>query len=135
MYAEEIVGLGVFCGPLSERTFGSGGEEGQSEVTSRRAFHREDGVVLPFKENLQRQSESSSREMKALFWSGSSIKPSEGKKKKRPAHSLHHVRDEAVGDAWTRLLCQVECVFQLLDGPDATAARPPLLLQLDRPKL
>lgn len=47
-----------------------------------------------------------------------------------PAHSLHHVCDEAVGDARTGLLGQVEGVFQLLNGSYAAATRPPLLLQL-----
>lgn len=51
---------------------------------------------------------------------------------KLPAHSLHHVCDKAVRDARTGLLCQIEGVFQLLNGPNATATRPPLLLQLDK---
>lgn len=47
-----------------------------------------------------------------------------------PAHSLHHVRDEAVRDAWTGLLGQIKGVFQLLDGSYSSSARSPLLLQL-----
>lgn len=47
-----------------------------------------------------------------------------------PAHSLHHVCDEAVRDARTGLFSEVEGVLQLLNGSYAAAARPPLLLQL-----
>lgn len=51
-----------------------------------------------------------------------------------PAHSLHHVCDKAVRDAWTGFLSQIEGVFQLLNGAYAAAARPPLLLQLQELK-
>ena len=47
-----------------------------------------------------------------------------------PAHSLHHMCDEAVGDAWTGLLREVEGVLQLLDSSYTSATCPPLLLQL-----
>lgn len=50
---------GLLWSFIRERMVGSGGEEGQSEVTSSWAFHREDGVVLPFRENLQREIKSS----------------------------------------------------------------------------
>lgn len=66
-----------------------------------------------------------SKEMRRFSW----IKAAGGE---LPAHSLHHVCDKAVRDARTGLLCQIEGVFQLLNGPDATATRPPLLLQLDK---
>lgn len=66
-----------------------------------------------------------SNEMRCFSW----IKAAGGE---LPAHSLHHVCDKAVRDARTRLLCQIEGVFQLLNGPNATATRPPLLLQLDK---
>lgn len=45
-----------------------------------------------------------------------------------PAHSLHHVCDKAVRDAWTGLLCEVEGVLQLLNGSYASTTRPSFLL-------
>lgn len=68
-------------------------------------FHREDGVVLPFKENLQKQNKT------CLVWLEKARRRCELPVDASPAHSLHHVRDEAVRDAWTRLLSQIEGVF------------------------
>lgn len=80
-------------------------------------------MVLPFKENLQKQNQQ-------LIWGITQDGGTGLPVGASPAHSLHHVRDEAVRDAWTGLLGQIKGVFQLLDGSYSSSARSPLLLQL-----
>lgn len=92
-------------------------------------FHREDGVVLPFKENLKERHEAAGQNKISVYllfnikqgcWDGGTS----------PAHSLHHMCNETVRDARTGLLCQVEGILQFLNGSYSAATCPPLLLQL-----
>lgn len=80
--------------------------DGAESQYNRVWFHREDGVVLPFKENLQKQNETGLLEggKKTCWWSELPVDTS-------PAHSLHHVRDKAVWDAGTGLLSQIKGIF------------------------
>lgn len=82
--------------------------------------HRKDEVVLPFKENLWDDMKEQVR-MKKVCHVADCCDVS-------PAHSLHHVCDKAVGDAWTGFLCEVEGVLQFLNGSYATTTGPTLLL-------
>lgn len=50
----ELVGGGVFCGPY-EATGGTGRRKSEELSYIQPGVHREDGVVLPFKENLREQ--------------------------------------------------------------------------------
>lgn len=47
----------VFCGPYLRRWVGLGDRKGAELSYIQLGFHREDGVVLPFKENLQERHE------------------------------------------------------------------------------
>lgn len=69
-------------------------------------FHREDGVVLPFNENLKKVTWKSQLEQNRPVFCSLRLDRSGS-----PAHSLHHVCDQTVRDAWTGLLSQVEGVL------------------------
>lgn len=123
--------VGICLWSLSEKLCGFGGDwkrvEGSRYI--QRGFHRKDGVVLPFKENLKERHEAAGQNKISMYllfnikqpgWDGGTS----------PAHSLHHMCNETVRDARTGLLCQVEGILQFLNGSYSAATCPPLLLQL-----
>lgn len=124
--------VGIRLWSLSAKLRGFGGGDWKRVKGSRyiqQGFHREDGVVLPFKENLKERHEAAGQNkinvyllfnIKQPSWDGGTS----------PAHSLHHMCNETVRDARTGLLCQVEGILQFLNGSYSAATCPPLLLQL-----
>lgn len=101
-------GEGVALLVVLLRQWAGRNNDGAESQYNRLWFHREDGVVLRFKENLQKQNETGSlEEEKKKNLTAIRELPVDAS----PAHSLHHVRDEAVRDAGTGLLRQIKGVF------------------------
>lgn len=80
--------------------------------------------MLPFKVNLKGERGLAGYSQRRDVGFRTSVAPV------APAHSLHHVCDQTVRDAWEGLLCQAEGVLQFLNGSYTTTAGTTLVFQL-----